>query len=130
MRLAPAPEPDALAARIASGASSESRASAGGRGRFRLPAVDVIPTPGVACPGLGRPGALVLARHRARSPVEGVPGGLAGGLAFWLLALQWLRLLDVGGLTGWIVMSAALFAAGGRSSSRSRAWPSFACDFL
>jgi apolipoprotein N-acyltransferase len=33
-----------------------------------------------------------------------------GGLVFWLLALQWLTLLDVGGLTGWIIMS-LLFSA-------------------
>jgi apolipoprotein N-acyltransferase len=28
-----------------------------------------------------------------------------GGLCFWLLALEWLNLLDVGGFAGWIVMS-------------------------
>ncbi len=28
-----------------------------------------------------------------------------GGLSFWLLALQWLNLLDIGGLTAWLVMS-------------------------
>ncbi len=33
-----------------------------------------------------------------------------GGLVFWLLALQWLTLLDVGGLTGWFVM-ALVFSA-------------------
>ena len=32
-------------------------------------------------------------------------GAWLGGLVFWLLALQWLTLLDVGGLTGWLVMS-------------------------
>jgi apolipoprotein N-acyltransferase len=32
-------------------------------------------------------------------------GAWLGGLVFWLLALQWLTLLDIGGLTGWIVMS-------------------------
>ena len=30
-----------------------------------------------------------------------------GGLTFWLLALQWLLILDVGGWTGWLVMSLA-----------------------
>jgi apolipoprotein N-acyltransferase len=34
-------------------------------------------------------------------------GAWLGGLAFWLLALQWLTLLDVGGLTGWVVMAFA-----------------------
>ncbi len=30
-----------------------------------------------------------------------------GGLTFWLLALQWLTILEFGGWTGWIVMSLA-----------------------
>ncbi len=28
-----------------------------------------------------------------------------GGLAFWLLALEWLRMIDVGGWTGWVLMA-------------------------
>jgi apolipoprotein N-acyltransferase len=31
--------------------------------------------------------------------------GWLGGLTFWLLALQWLKLIDVGGFAAWIVMS-------------------------
>ncbi len=38
-----------------------------------------------------------------------------GGLTFWLLALQWLTILEFGGWTGWIVMSLAF----------SLWWPSF-----
>ena len=34
-------------------------------------------------------------------------GAWLGGLVFWLLALQWLTLLDVGGLTGWVIMASA-----------------------
>jgi apolipoprotein N-acyltransferase len=32
-------------------------------------------------------------------------GAWLGGLVFWLLALQWLTLLDVGGFAGWVVMA-------------------------
>ena len=77
----------------------------GRRGRLRRASLDFVSAARVAWPGLGRPGAVVLACHCARSRLKAYLAAWLGGLIFWLLALQWLWLLDVGGLTGWIVMS-------------------------
>lgn len=42
---------------------------------------------------------------RREARLKAYVGAWLGGLVFWLLALEWLRLLDVGGLTGWAAMA-------------------------
>ncbi len=39
------------------------------------------------------------------APLKAYLAAWLGGLTFWLLALEWLNLLDLGGLTAWLVMS-------------------------
>ena len=54
---------------------------------------------------MGRPGAVVLACDCADVGRKAYLAAWLGGLTFWMLAFQWLWLLDVGALTGWILMS-------------------------
>ncbi len=42
----------------------------------------------------------------------------AGGLAFWMLALEWVRMCDANAWPGWLLMGAGFFPSGGPGS-----WP-------
>ena len=130
MRLAPAPEPNALATRLAAARHRIARLSRGGRGRF-----------GLACSGLRshrssgmrRPGSPW--RPCSGSSPCAKPGSRPTsrpgweGSRFWLLALAVAPAARRRRMDRLDRHVAGLLLAGGRSSWPSRGWPSFACDF-
>ena len=105
MRLAPAPEADTLATRIATARHQIWRhpmVAGVASGLLLWTSFPPLEWHALAWVALA-PLFWVVTLREAR--FKAYLAAWLGGLVFWLLALEWLRMLEVGGWTGWVVMS-------------------------
>jgi apolipoprotein N-acyltransferase len=105
MRLAPAPEQDALATRVAAVRHQISRhpmVAGVASGVLLWTSFPPLEWHALAWVALAPLFWVITLRE---APFKAYLAAWLGGLVFWLLALEWLRLIDVGGWTAWVVMS-------------------------